>query len=135
MEIIVGVGFTLVGVLFLFLAGLMIYRSVRRLRDWESTTGHVVGYDESDRSVRRCYRPRVEFKARDGRTVTFAASTGSSHRSHRVGANVSILVDPANPESADLRSLSTLWLPAFFFSLFGLTFFSLGASAMLGWLN
>jgi hypothetical protein len=135
MEIIVGIVFAFAGALCLFLTVLLMRRSILRLRDWGSTTGRVVGYDESNRAGRCFYRPRVEFTARDGRTVVFSASTGSNRRAYRVGASVKVLVDPAHPDCAELRSFSTLWLLPSFLTLFGLTFLGIGVSAVLGWIN
>ncbi len=78
MEIIVGIVFTPVGLLFLVLTAPFIRRAGRRF-----------------------YRPRVEFNAHDGRTVTFAASIGSNRRSYRIGDCLNLLLTyRAAPPSA-----------------------------------
>ncbi|MEI7728885.1 MAG: DUF3592 domain-containing protein [Verrucomicrobiota bacterium] len=131
-EIVVGIVFTLGGLLFLFLAALISHQSLRRLRDWGSAPGRIVGYQESAQSGKCYYHPQVAFTARDGRTIVFAASTGSNRKGYRVGAEVKVLVDPANPDHVELRAFSTLWLPAAFLGFFGLVFAGVGISIILG---
>jgi hypothetical protein len=131
MEIGLGIVFTSVGLLCLLFTGILFRRSVVRLRDWESTVGRIVGHEERRREGKLYFHPQTEF-TRNGRSMVFTASAGSRRRAYRVGAEVRVLVDPTNPERADLQSFTTLWLLPLLLTVFALTFMGAGVYLLVG---
>jgi hypothetical protein len=132
MEIGLGIVFTSVGLLCLLFTVILFRRSVVRLRDWESTVGRIVGHEERRPEGKLYFHPQTEFTARNGRSMVFTASAGSRRRAYRVGAEVRVLVDPANPERADLQSFTTLWLLPLLLTVFALAFMGAGVYLLAG---
>jgi hypothetical protein len=54
--------------------------------------------------------PTFAFTTRDGRSVRFTSSFGSTDQPYADGERVPVFYDPDHPEQARLSSFSTLWL-------------------------
>lgn len=72
------------------------------------------------------YRPVVEFTTATGKRIEFVSSVGSSPPSHRVGEAVKVLYNPANPQSARIKSFFQLWFGFLIVFFLGLVFAAIG---------
>jgi hypothetical protein len=70
--------------------------------------------------------PHVRFTAASGSAVEFTSAVASSPPSHRVGEQVMVLYDPANPQHAEIEGFFTLWSPPVAFGAVGLVVLVLG---------
>lgn len=62
----------------------------------------------SGRSTMIC--PVVEFTVPSGGKIRFTSEFGSRPAGHKVGQNVNVRYDPADPQKAEIESTMTLWL-------------------------
>ncbi len=100
----------------------------------ETTTGIVVHLDEQSDAEGGCctYVPIIEFEA-GGKTYSFSGDTASDPPAYEVSEEVSILYDPANPNTAQINKWSERWLmpiiliPSMIFASIILTFFMVRA--------
>jgi|SRR5688572_4220504 len=76
----------------------------------ETTSGTVVRMEESNSAEGGCcvYSPVIEFRA-DGRVYSFEGDTASDPPAYRVGQDVGVRYDPANPATAQIDSLFERW--------------------------
>lgn len=74
------------------------------------------------------YRPVVEFTTATGKRIEFTSSVGSSPPSHRVGEPVTVLYNPADPQSARIKSFFQLWFGFLIVFFMGLVFAAIGLS-------
>ncbi len=90
--------------------------------------GEVIDLDRSrsSSSSSTTYRPVVAFTAATGKRVEFTSSVGSSPPSHRVGERVKVLYQPADPQSARLKSFFHLWFGFLIVFALGLVFAAIG---------
>lgn len=72
------------------------------------------------------YRPVVEFTTATGKRIEFVSSVGSSPPSHRVGESVKVLYNPADPQSARIKSFFQLWFGFLIVFFLGLAFATIG---------
>ena len=101
----------------LFFAGFCLWGVYAGYVSWqleqggERTTGNVVRLEESNSSEGGCcvYSPVVEFTA-GGQTHSFESGNASDPPAYDVGEEVSVLYDPANPETAQIDSFFERWL-------------------------
>jgi hypothetical protein len=100
----------------------------------ETATGVVTRLEESTTSEGYCcvYSPVVEFEA-NGQTYTFENDTASSQPDYQIGAKVSVLYDPEDPNTAQINKFSERWLfpiiiiPAMIFAALLVNFFMIRA--------
>ena len=110
------------------------YTSWRLEQGGETTTGTVIEMEESDTSEGGCcvYSPVIEFDA-NGQTYTFEGGNASYPPEYEVGEQVSVLYDPADPETAQINKWSERWLfpiiiiPAMLFAALLVNFFMIRA--------
>jgi hypothetical protein len=130
------------GILFanLFFAGFCLWGAYAGYISWtleqngETTTGTVVQLEESDDSEGGCcvYSPVIEFEA-NGQTYSFEGDNASYPPAYEVGEEVSILYDPANPDTAQINKWTERWLfpiiiiPAMLFAALLVNFFLIRA--------
>jgi hypothetical protein len=90
--------------------------------------GEVIDLDRSrsSSSSSTTYRPVVAFTTATGKRVEFTSSVGSSPPSHRVGERVKVLYQPADPQSARLKSFFHLWFGFLIVFALGLVFAAIG---------
>jgi hypothetical protein len=101
----------------LFFAGFCLWGSYMAYVSWqleqngETTTGRVVRLEESSSSESGCcvYSPVIEFDM-NGQTYSFEGDTASDPPAYEVGEQVSILYDPADPDTAQINKWSERWL-------------------------
>ena len=126
METGVGIIFSLAGLTLIFLGILSIRNACIKIRTWKTVSGIVVGYKEyDDQQVNRsstAFCPQVQFSTDDGKVIDFTSSSGSNRRPYRIGATVKVLYVPDDPAKATIKSITNLFLPAFFLLLFGVAF-------------
>lgn len=77
------------------------------------------------------YRPVVEFTTATGKRIEFVSSVGSSPPSHRVGEAVKVLYNPADPQSARIKSFFQLWFGFLIVFFMGLVFAAIGLGMIL----
>lgn len=101
----------------LFLAGFCLWGVYAGYVSWQleqngiTTTGVVTSLGESSDSDGGCcvYSPVIEFEA-NGQTYSFESSNASSPPAYDVGEQVSVLYDPADPNTAQINKWSERWL-------------------------
>jgi len=101
----------------LFFAGFCLWGVYAGYVSWkleqggERTTGNVVRLEESNSSEGSCcvYSPVIEFSA-GGQTYSFESGNASDPPAYRVGEEVPVLYDPANPETAQINSIFERWV-------------------------
>lgn len=100
----------------------------------ETTTGIVTRLEESSDSDGGCcvYSPVVEFEA-NGRTYSFEGGNASYPPAYDVGEKVSVLYDPADPNTVQINKWTERWLfpiiiiPAMIFAALLVNFFLIRA--------
>lgn len=87
------------------------YTSWQLDQNGEVTTGTVVRLEESDTSGGGCcvYSPVIEFAA-NNRMYPFAGDNASHPPAYEVGEEVSVLYDPAKPDTEHINKWSERWL-------------------------
>jgi hypothetical protein len=87
------------------------YISWQLEQNGETTTGSVVRLEESDSAEGGCcvYSPVIEFEM-NGQTYSFEGDTASYPPAYEVGEEVSVLYDPADPDTAQINKWSERWL-------------------------
>ena len=130
---VMAVGF-LVGGAAMGVGGLAIFNHMRAFAATSSKcTGKLVAYKTSrsnsgDLAGRRAanHYPVVEFIDFDGVKRRFTGSTGSNQKPYALGADVPVMYDPKDPESADVESkLYQRMIPALVFGM-GAAAFAVG---------
>ena len=100
----------------------------------ETTTGVVTTLEESNDSDGGCcvYSPVIEFTA-NGQTYSFESDNASYPPAYDVGEQVSMLYDPADPNTAQINKWTERWLfpiiiiPAMIIAALILNFFMIRA--------
>ncbi len=100
----------------------------------ELASGTVTRLEESKTDEGYCcvYSPVVEFEA-NGQTYSFENDNASGQADYEIGAGVSVLYDPADPNTAQINTFSDRWLfpiiiiPAMIFAALLLNFFMIRA--------
>lgn len=111
------------------------YNSFNLSRNGETTTGIVTRMEESSSAESGCcvYSPVIEFEATDGQTYTFEGDNASYPPAYKVGEEVRVIYDPADPSNALINKASERWLfpiiiiPAMFFGMIIFSFFMIRA--------
>ena len=98
----------LMALVFFGVAGYFGWQSWELTQNGETTTGVVVGLDESDSDGSTVYAFIVEYVAADQRH-TYSSSNYSSPPSYAVGDEVELLYDPADPKQVVINSWLELW--------------------------
>jgi hypothetical protein len=126
METGVAIIFSITGLILIFLGVWSIRNACIKIRTWKTVSGTIVGYKEyDDQQANRsttAFCPQAQFSTDDGKVIDFTSSSGSNRRPYRIGAPIKILHDPNDPTKAVIKSISNLFLPAFFLLLFGTAF-------------
>lgn len=124
----------------LFFAGFCLWGAYAGYTSWqleqngEMTTGIVVKMEESSSAEGGCcvYSPVIEFVA-GGQTFSFEGGNASYPPAYEVGENVSVLYNPADPDTAQINKWSERWLfpliiiPAMLLTALILNFFMIRA--------
>jgi hypothetical protein len=98
--------------------GIAIFNHMRTFAATATTCiGKLVAYeslksDTSDLTDRRTtnHYPVVEFSDSNGTKRRFTASTGSNQKPYKLGAEVTVVYDPKDPDSADIESKLYQWM-------------------------
>jgi hypothetical protein len=125
MYLVIGIG--------LFGGGIYSFLSTRDFIGEAATTGGVV-IDlerEQDADGNDSYYPRVQFET-NGRSYQFRGQVGSGYGTFKVGEQVEVLYDPADPHHARINSFVQLWFFPLFLGAMGVVFTAIGAAAASG---
>ena len=98
--------------------GIAIYNHMRAFAAMATTcTGKLVAYEsplsDSDGLTNRRaanHYPVVEFVDLTGTKRRFTASTGSNQKPYDLGADVTVIYDPKDPDEADIESKLYQWM-------------------------
>jgi hypothetical protein len=97
-------------------------RSYRKVKGWKTDSGVVIDDVTRGYGYQINYSPKIEFTTDSGTQLTFIASVASQRKSYRIDDKVKVLYSPDDPEKADLKSFSNLWLFPVFLGMFALVF-------------
>jgi len=125
----------------LFFAGFCLWGAYAGYISWKlqnegvTTTGTVVRLEEQSSGDGGCctYVPVIEFAATDDKTYSFEGDTASYPPQYEVNEKVSVLYDPADPDTAQINKWTERWLfpiiliPAMIFAAVILNFFMIRA--------
>lgn len=118
--------FIAVGICLLIIALFLFGNSRSFLSHAQPTQGVVEELVRSGSSDSAAYKPRVRFKAADGRDITFVSPFGRNPPSYKRGETVDVLYLPDNPEKARIRSFFALWGVALIIGLIAIVFLAIG---------
>ena len=133
--LLVGVLFVLIGIAVLIGGAVSALKQMRKSARGVEATGKVVDL------VRRVfsagssgvYCPVVDFTTATGQTVRFESQFGTMPASHQVGQSLAVRYDPADPQKADVDSVTANWFVpgctiamGFAFLVMGLVFVVIG---------
>ncbi|EEF60468.1 DUF3592 domain-containing protein [Pedosphaera parvula] len=122
----VGVVFSLIGLVCLFFSFCLFRGAFRKRNGWKSAPGIVVGYVESIRDGQRHYRSQVQFTAKGGNPVVITSNIGSNTHLNRIGDQVKVLYDLNNPAQGVIKSFSTLYMPGIVLAFIAVCFSGVG---------
>jgi hypothetical protein len=94
-------------------------------------SGTVVDLAASQSGDGTTYRPIVQFKSKNGQTVTFESSTGSNPASYSQGQRVEVFYRQTAPQDAEINDLFSLWGPPAICGTLGAAFFAFGGGFIL----
>ena len=118
-----------IGLLLLTLAAWSVWSTkmwIARSVETQGTVVEMVRVRDSDGDY--MYAPLVRFSTAEGKTVEFQSSLRTNPPAYRTGQTVSVLYDPAVPESASIRGFFTLWFMALILTFIGTIFLGIGAA-------
>lgn len=125
--------FLLVGLGMLIGAGLLVRNTQSFVARAASAQGQVVDLipSRSSQNSSTTWAPQVRFTAADGQVVEFQSSTSSNPPAYARGETVTVLYDPATPQSARLKGLFSLWGGPLILGGLGAVFFLIGLGFLL----
>lgn len=77
------------------------------------------------------FAPLVRFITADGNTIEFQSTVQSNPPGYRAGQNVTVLYDPAKPNSAALSGLFSIWGVPVILGIIGVVFTAFGLAAAI----
>lgn len=112
----------------LLIGAVLNYRSTTAfLATAQTATGTIIGYERHNNSEGEIfYYPVITFTPQGDAEIEFTASTGSSGRPYRIGAEVPLRYNPALPFEAVIDTPTDLWIGVFVLSLLGVVFTAVG---------
>lgn len=114
------IGLNLLALIFLVVGGWYGYGSYQLVSAGGQVVGTVVEMEASYSDGSTTYSPVVEYVV-DGEVYRFHGGSASNPPAYRVGQEVTMLYDRADPERAQINNFGELWLlPAIFIPLAGL---------------
>jgi hypothetical protein len=122
-----------IGLLLLALAAWSVWSTktwIAHAVETQGTVIEMVRMRDSD-NTGYLYAPLVRFSTAEGKTIEFQSSLHTNPPAYRTGQTVSVLYDPAVPESASIRGFFTLWFMALILSFIGMVFLGVGAAMVL----
>ena len=130
----VRVVFLVVGLAFLTVSGVFVFKSVSFLSNSTKVEAKVISVDSRMQTGRKMsrsvsYRPTFEFKDTNGNTVKATTSISSRNYYYSVGSTVSILYDTNNPTIVKIPGFIGFWLIPTILAPIGFVFFLVGLFA------
>lgn len=120
-NIIMEWAFGALGIIFLAVAGIWGYHTAAFIARADKVPGTVVDHAVSD-----SYRSIFVYEHPPGTLRRQVSSVGTNPPAQDVGEKVTVLVDPADPERAEIRSFVDQWIGPVIFGVFALLFGGLG---------
>ena len=102
-QIIVPLIFTLFGLLFFIIGSGLTMRQRSLEQQGTEAQGVVIDLEENYDGDGSTYKPVVQFKTRDGKSVEFASSYSSYPPAYDIGENVTVVYPPENPSEAIIK--------------------------------
>lgn len=139
--LLVGVLFGLIGLAVLISGIVAAVKQSRKSARGVKATGTVVNlvsrvFNPGSAGV---YCPVVDFTSATGQPVRFESQFGTMPASHRVGQTIAVRYDPADPQKADVDSVTANWFVpgctiamGLGFVVMGLVFLVIGILALAG---
>jgi hypothetical protein len=124
--------FFLVGVGLLVASGFLVWQTSTFIRTSKSVPGRVVDLEWcKGSSGAGGYRTVFTFTDGFGQAHTVRTESVQNPPTHRIGAAVEVLFQPASAEKAKIRSFKTLWLIPTVLAGFGVGFAGIGGCAFV----
>ena len=139
--LLVGVLFGLIGLAVLISGIVAAFKQSRKSASGVKATGTVVNlvsrvFNPGSAGV---YCPVVDFTSATGQPVRFESQFGTMPASHRVGQTIAVRYDPADPQKAEVDSVTANWFVpgctiamGLGFVVMGLVFLVIGILALAG---
>jgi hypothetical protein len=89
-------------------------------------------YSSGDGDMPGTYAPRFEFKTPDGESWSVLSSTSSIPAGFRVGEEITVLYDPANPHTAKIDSAMQLWFMPLLLGIVGVAALCVWVTWLIG---
>ena len=112
MSLILGLLFSVSGVILLATGVATGVRRRRQSSTWVSAEGQVVGTHQGTGARGSLYFPVIRFVTAEGRPVEFRSSEGTSWGQNAAGRRVAVIYDPHNPQAAQVKPSAPAWLGA-----------------------
>jgi hypothetical protein len=97
---------------------LMLGQSALRIIKWKTGFGNIVRYKTHYSDGQKYYFPYVSYTTSWGESFTFESQQGRGTKNRKENKRVSVLYNPSNPEDAQIKSWSNLWMfPSFILGL------------------
>lgn len=94
-------------------------------------TGRLVDYVVDNNDDGTFYKPVVRFTTVDGQEIEYHSSTGSTFKPQRIGTEVRIHYDPANPQHAAIDSVLDVWFGPIILIVIGAFFIAIPTTILV----
>lgn len=130
---LVGGIFSVVGI-GLLLGGFAFWQAQTRfVRSSAQAVGTVTDFvKQRDSRNRATYAPQVRFVTSDGQKHEFTSTVSSNPRGFEVGDKVTVLYDPAAPNTAQINTFLQLWFGPVLLAGMGFVFSTVGGGLLWG---
>lgn len=123
--------FSAVGSVCLILFIVLSITTIQFIARATTATGTVVSYETTRGESGTMYKPVVQFKTVDGKTISFTSKVGSSSRSYDYHQEVKVLYDPESPGNASIKSFLGLWFLPMILGILGCVSSAIGFGIIL----
>ena len=126
--LLIGILFVLIGLAVLIGGVVTAIKQTRKVARGVTATGTVVDlvqrvFNPGSAGV---YCPVVQFTTALGQSVRLESGFGTMPASHRVGQSIAVRYDPADPQKAEVDSVTSRWLAPGCMIGMGIMFFAMG---------
>lgn len=131
--ILIGLLFILIGLAILIGGAVSAVKQSRESARRVAATGTVVDLVKRVFTARSggVYCPVVEFTTASGQTVRFESQFGAMPATHQVGQTVAVHYEVADPQKAEVDSVTSRWFVSGCMIAMGLLFLVLGGSLLI----
>lgn len=133
---IFSIGFIIIGLVMVLIGACMFKYNMHIISKGIKTKAIIVNFEKRvSKNINRhsgnsiTYAPVFTFKATDGKSYTITSKTSTNNLNFTIGEKVSIIYDPADVNSAEINSFSTIWVPVIVLLSMGICFIFFGLFA------